>query len=393
MTSAMTNSRVGTLANTRSVTTPSGPTSLIELVVSRCQGKTPTRQQVAAILAAAVPAGDGRVDEVMAAVVGAGALEEFVQKPGVTDVLVAAGQVWLDRGNGLECVAECPTDPRQLALDLAARAGRRLDDAVPIVDARLPSGVRLHVVLPPISADGVLINLRVPATGGLTLTELGAKGMFDASIGHLLHAVVRSRRTLLISGATGTGKTTLLAAMLACADVSERIVCVEEAQELDIKHPHVVHLQSREANVEGSGAITLTDLVRASLRMRPDRLVVGECRGAEVRDVLLALNTGHAGSAATVHANTVADVPSRLAGLALLAGIGREAAADLAASAFDVVIHLQRTVNGRVVDSIGVLAEGGVQTAYQREGGRYLAGPGAAALACNRESGLWREQK
>lgn len=356
--------------------------SLPEEVARRLQGAAPTEPAVAAILRdMALPGvGEGHVAQVMAALAGAAGLQEWVDLPGVTDVLVANSRIWIDRGDGLEDAGEVP-QPREAAIRLAALGGRRLDDAHPIVDAQLPSGVRLHAVLPPISADGVLISVRVPRPGGFSLAELQTAGMFDETVGKLLRQLVAGGVNIVVSGATGSGKTTLLAALLALVPSSERIVCVEETAELTPDHPHVVHVQSREANVEGAGAVTMPDLVRASLRMRPDWLVVGECRGGEVRDMLLALNTGHRG-AATIHANSAADVPARLIALASLAGISADSARLLARSAFDVVVHVVRSGRRRFVEQIALLSgpSDEVVPIIRRAVGSYEPGPGWDAL-------------
>src|SRR5262249_1528101 len=204
---------------------------------------------------------------------------------------------------------------RRLAQRLAAAAGRRLDDASPFVDATLPDGTRLHAVLPPIT-PATTLSLRVLARRRFELREL-----VDAQVATLLRAIVAARLTLVISGGTGTGKTTLLGALLGCVPPSERLVVIEDAAELVSGHPHVGRLVTRTANVEGSGAIGLRELVRQALRMRPDRLVVGEFRGAEIVELLVALNTGHEGGAATLHANAAADVPARLYALGALGGV------------------------------------------------------------------------
>lgn len=289
-----------------------------------------------------------------AQLIGAGPLEPLLATAGVTDVLVnAPDQVWIDRGHGLERTAvRFPDDAavRALAQRLAASAGRRLDDACPFVDAGLPDGTRLHAVLPPLVVHPT-VSLRVLARRHLALTELGLSPPVVA----MLADVVAERRAFVISGGTGTGKTTLLAALLGEVPSHERIVVIEDAPELDVHHPHVVRMVPRPANVEGAGEIGLRALVRNALRMRPDRLVVGEFRGAEMVDLLVALNTGHEGGAATVHANSAADVPSRLRALGLLGGIGSDAVAALAASAIELVVHLRRTGQGRQVSEIARL--------------------------------------
>jgi len=300
--------------------------------------------------------------EVRAHVRGAGPLQRFLDDPLVTDVLVNGGDgVWVDRGGGLEPaeVDDVLTDAaavRALATRLAAACGQRLDDASPVVDGTLPDGTRLHAVLPPLSAKGTLISLRTHRTRVLTPAELVEGGTVPAELVPVLRALVERRANVLVSGATGSGKTTLLAAMLSLVGHGERIVCIEESAELRPDHPHVVHLQVRRANVQHVGEVPLAELVRAAMRMRPDRIVLGECRGAEVRDVLGALNTGHDGGWATVHANTSADVPARLVALGALAGMTGQTMTAQAVSALDAVLHLRRDDGGlRRLVEIGVL--------------------------------------
>ncbi len=289
--------------------------------------------------------------QLAAELTGAGPLEGLLATPGVSDVLVnAPDQVWLDRGLGLERAPvrfDSDAAVRRLATRLAAQAGRRLDDAAPFVDAVLPDGTRLHAILPPLVAHPAL-SLRVLARRSLALGELVALGTMPGELAELLTALVQARLTLLISGGTGSGKTTLLAALLGTVSPAERIVTIEDTAELStVAHPHVVALLARPANVEGAGAVELRDLVRQALRMRADRLVVGEFRGAEIVELLAALNTGHAGGAATVHANSVADVPARLVALAALGGMPATALAAQAASAVDVLVHVRRDRDGR----------------------------------------------
>jgi len=245
---------------------------------------------------------------------------------------------------------------RRLATRLAAAAGRRLDDATPYVDVRLQDGTRFHAVLAPIAAPGTCLSLRVPADNVFTLDSLVSAGFLPPEGAALLRDLLVARLAFLISGGTGTGKTTLLSALLSAADPSERLVVVEDASELRPDHPHVVRLEARPPNVEGNGEISLRDLVRQALRMRPDRLIVGEVRGAEVVDLLTALNTGHEGGCGTIHANSPTDVPARLEALGALAGLPREAIHSQLASALQAVIHLARGPSGhRRLTSIHVL--------------------------------------
>ncbi|MDO4260101.1 MAG: TadA family conjugal transfer-associated ATPase [Actinomycetaceae bacterium] len=285
----------------------------------------------------------------------------------VTDVLVNSGQVWVDRGRGLE-VADVDVgaehDVRRLAVTMAAACGKRLDEASPIVDGTLPSGVRLHAVLPPLSASGTLISLRSYSRIPLTVDDLQRSGSLTPVVGVVVRALVDRRANILISGATGSGKTTLLGALLALIPHDQRIVCIEEVAELRPDHPHSVSLQERRANVQGAGAVSLSDLVRAALRMRPDRIVLGECRGAEVRDVLTALNTGHEGGMATIHANSARDVPARLQALGALAGMDSRAVAAQSIAALDAVIQMRKGEGvqgtpGRWVGEIGVFSDHG----------------------------------
>src|SRR5690606_21851416 len=272
-------------------------------------GETPDDTAVADALRASgrVPGSTARralTRTAHAEIFGAGPLQRFLDEPGVTDVLVnGPDDVWVDRGAGLERVDVAlggPEAVRALAVRLAAAGGQRLDDAAPVVDARLPDGTRLHAVVAPVCAAGAVISLRVLRTRTFGIADLVAGGTVPPAWEPLLRGLVARRASVLVSGGTGTGKTTLLAALLALVPPDERIVCVEEARELDPDHPHVVPLTARRPNVEGAGGVDLADLVRAALRMRPDRIVLGECRGAEVREVLMALNTGHEGGLATI---------------------------------------------------------------------------------------------
>ena len=326
--------------------------------------------------------------------VGAGPLEPLLRKPGVTDVLVnGPDQVFIDRGAGLEPTDvrfPSESDLRRLAQRLAASVGRRLDDAVPFVDARLADGTRVHAVLGCLASPGTCISLRVPAQRSFSIEDCVTSGSLTPGAAHLLSRMIEAKLAFLISGGTGSGKTTLLAALLALVPPNERIVIVEDSRELAPNHPHVVRIEGRPANTELAGAISLTDLVRQSLRMRPDRLVVGEVRGAEICDLLTAMNTGHEGGCGTVHANSPADVPARLEALASLGGVPRAALHAQLASALDAVVHVTRNAAGlRRVGEISIFARDGPAGLVRSEravefhaDGRTVLGPGSRQLEC-----------
>ncbi|MFC4058596.1 TadA family conjugal transfer-associated ATPase [Planomonospora corallina] len=324
--------------------------------------------------------------------IGAGPLEPLLAEPEVTDVLVnGPREVWIDDGRGLRRTQVVFPDEeavRRLAQRLASAAGRRLDDACPYVDARLAGGVRLHAVLPPVAPGGTCLSLRLPPRRTFTLPALVEAGTIRQDTVPVLTAMVESRLAFLVSGGTGTGKTTLLSALLSLAGEGERLLLVEDSAELRPAHPHVVRLEARPANIEGVGGVGLRDLVRQALRMRPDRLVVGEVRGAEVVDLLAALNTGHEGGCGTLHANAAADVPSRLEALACAAGLSREAVHSQIAAALDVVVHLARDhADGRRrVAEICMMTRQPSGLVHAEPaltftaGGRVIPGPGLPAL-------------
>ena len=254
-------------------------------------------------------------------IAGAGPLQRYLDDDVVTDVLLNGCQLWVDRGKGLLRAPLPPgwseADTRALAVRLAAGCAKRLDQASPVVDGTLGDGSRLHAVLEPVSACGTLISLRAFRSKAFTIEQLRQAGMFDIRM--------------------------------------QKVLCIEESRELRINHPHVVYLQERRPNVEGAGGVNMSELVRIALRMRPDRLILGECRGGEVADVLTALNTGHEGGWATLHANSAVDVPARLAALGALAGLTPQALNLQAASALDAVIHLERQQGLRRLRSLAVL--------------------------------------
>lgn len=321
---------------------------------------------------------------------GSGALEPLLTLEGVTDVLVNGAEgVFVDRGSGLRRSDVRLGDEdavRRLAQRLAARAGRRLDDASPWVDARLPDGTRLHAVLSPVARPGTLISLRVPARRSFDLEALQQVGTLTADDVDLLRGLLRARAAFVVTGGTGSGKTTLLSSMLSSLGADERIVVVEDATELRPDHPHVVGLEARPANIEGSGLVTVRDLVRQALRMRPDRVVVGEVRGPEVVDLMAALNTGHEGGCGTLHANAPADVPARFEALGVAAGLTRDAVHSQLAAGLDVVLHVGRDRAGRrVLAEVGIVRADDtglvrVHAAVTRRGERSERGPGWPAL-------------
>jgi pilus assembly protein CpaF len=306
---------------------------------------------------------------------GAGPLDELLRDTRTTDVLVCGPSVvWVDRGSGLE------------------RTGVRFPDdaAVRRLAQRLADiGVRLHAVLAPVSADGTCLSLRVLRPATHDLAALRTLGTVDATGEALLRAVLSARLAFLVSGGTGTGKTTILGALLGMVSGSERIVTVEDVAELRPRHPHVVRLVSRPANIEGAGGVELRDLVRQALRMRPDRIVVGEVRGGEVCELLAALNTGHDGGAGTVHANSAEEVPARMEALASTGGLSRAALHSQLAAAIQVVLHMRRLPTGmRVLDAIGVPAVGEqgvvVRTVWVRGAGLTRERGALAALLTRR---------
>ena len=358
----------------------------------------PVRVDMQAILAALRAEGcmlDGRdlraaAYQVRSELTGAGVLDRYLADPEVTDVLVnAPDSVWIERAGTLtRAEVRFPDENavRRLAQRLAAHAGRRLDDAAPCVDGVLPDGARLHAVLPPVAVRGTLISLRIPPRRAFTLDRLTAGGLTTEHGARLLRAVAAARLSYLVTGGTGSGKTTLLGALLGLVPADERIVVTEECAEVVVDHPHVARLQCRIANQENRGAVNLRMLVRQALRMRPDRVVVGEVRGPEVLELLAAMNTGHDGCAATLHANGVADVVARIEALAAPAGLERSALHAQLASAVQAVVHLVREKGKRRLASIGVIdrefGETAVLPAVDFDAaGAATYGPGAKRLS------------
>ncbi len=283
-------------------------------------------------------------------------VEALLNRDGVTDVVIGPGGAWVDAGSGFERVADWPfgeDDHRTLAVTLIDHGGRHLDVATPFADVRLGSGIRVHAVIPPASIGGTEISIRVPMDAPPTLAGLKSLGMLTTGESAQLEARARAGRSFLIAGATGTGKTTLLAGILASLPDHLRIVTIEDVAELRVAHPHIVSLQARQANIEGAGEIGLGSLVRQTLRMRPDWLVLGEMRGVEILDVLLSQSSGHAGGS-TVHAGSLEGVAGRLVALGALAGLAPEQVARQVVGAIDDVYFLERGPGGRRLVAHGV---------------------------------------
>jgi pilus assembly protein CpaF len=295
--------------------------------------------------------------------VGLGPLDPLLRDRGVTEVIAnGPGRVYAERSGRLvrESVAFRDEEHLRQVIDrVVSSVGRRVDESSPMVDARLPDGSRVNAVLPPIALDGPLLTIRKFARAPFRVDDLVAAGSLTPGQADLLERCVRGRLNVVVSGGTGTGKTTLLNALAGFIDPAERIVTVEDAAELRLPQPHVARLESRPPNVEGRGEVTLRALVRNALRMRPDRIVVGEVRGGEALDMLQAMNTGHDGSLTTVHASSPADAVRRIETMALMAGLDLPhiAVREQVASAVDVIVHLVRDGDGarrvRFVDARG----------------------------------------
>lgn len=310
-------------------------------------------------------------------VTGLGPLEALLRQPGVTDVMVnGPDEVWVEQDGHLRRTDI--TFPSADAVTAAVRrvvgrAGGRLDRAQPFVDAHLPDGTRVHAVGPPVCPDGPVVTLRRFATRQLGWADLAADGGVPDEAAALLRQAVVGRRALVVCGRTGSGKTTLLQRLASDVGPGERVVVIEDSPELRPTAPHVVRLQARGASVEGVGEVRIRDLVRQALRMRPDRIVVGEVRGAEVADVLQALITGHEGCMTTVHAATAAQALVRLEGMALLAGLPLAAVRAQLASAIDLVVAMGRDADGRrVVTEVAEVRSAGptpaATTLWRRDG-------------------------
>jgi pilus assembly protein CpaF len=299
--------------------------------------------------------------------VGLGPLEELLIDPAVEEVMVNGHErVYVERGGRIERT-EVRFPSEQSLRDAIERIltplGRRVDELSPMVDARLEDGSRVHVVIPPLAVDGPSMSIRRFSAARPGPKELVELGTLTEELHDELEAAVGARRSILVSGSTGSGKTTLLNALSAFIDADERVITIEDAAELRLRQPHVVRLEARPANVEGRGRVTIRELLRGALRMRPDRIVIGEVRGGEALDLLMALNTGHEGALSTVHANSPEDALRRVETLALMAGVGlpHEAIREQLGRGLDLVIHLARLSDGsrRVVEVAEVVRAAG----------------------------------
>ena len=291
---------------------------------------------------------------------GLGPLEPLLADAAVDEVMVNGdGSVYIERDGRVERTGAGFAGPAELmhAIErILAPLGRRVDEASPLCDARLSDGSRVNVVIPPLAVDGPCLTIRRFRRDGFSLADLVENGTLPSALAEYLAGAVESRATILVTGGTGSGKTTTLGALSGAIPVDDRVVTIEDAAELRLRQPHVVRLEARPPNVEGVGEVTIRQLVRNALRMRPDRIIVGEVRGAEALDMLMALNTGHEGSLSTVHANSPEEALRRIEVLALMAGVGLPHAAvrEQVADAFDLVVHQARRAGGeRRVTSVG----------------------------------------
>ena len=312
---------------------------------------------------------------------GLGPLEPLLADPSVDEVMVVGpGRVWVERAGRVEPGGVAFADEGELrhAIErILAPLGRRVDEAAPLADARLPDGSRVNVVIPPLSLEGPVLTIRRFRRRGFSLAELVDAGTLPKFLAAVLERAVRGRLNVLVSGGTGSGKTTTLGALTAAIGAEERVVTIEDAAELKLRQPHVVRLEARPANLEGRGEVTIRGLVRNALRMRPDRILVGEVRGPEALDMLMAMSSGHDGSLSTVHASSPEEAVRRLETLALMAGVGLPHAAvrETVASAVDLIVHQEREPDGgrrvAAVSEVTRLAGGAAtRELYARRGGR-----------------------
>jgi len=371
--------------------------SLRERLVERARSEPsgePVEEQVRALVAAEAGALPERertqlAQRVLRLATGLGPLDPLLADPAVDEVMVnGGGEVYVERDGRVERADARFADTAELmhAVErILAPLGRRVDEASPLCDARLPDGSRVNVVIPPLAVDGPSLTIRRFRRGGFSLADLVQNSTLPEPLAEYLAGAVESRATILVSGGTGCGKTTTLGALSGAIPASERIVTIEDAAELRLRQPHVVRLEARPPNVEGRGEVTIRQLVRNALRMRPDRIVVGEVRGAEALDMLMALNTGHEGSLSTVHANSAEEALRRIEVLALMAGVGLPHAAVRAqvADAFDLVVHQARRAGGErrvtsVAEVVRVAGGAGTREFFALRGDRPVWRPPAA---------------
>jgi pilus assembly protein CpaF len=290
--------------------------------------------------------------EIQYEVMGLGPLEPFLQDPTICDILVNTHkQIYVERFGKLELTEAGFKDDahlRRIIDKIVSAVGRRIDESCPMVDARLPDGSRVNAIIPPLSIDGPILSIRRFAVEPLELEDLIKFKALTPEIGELLKGIVKAKLNILISGGTGTGKTTLLNVLSRFIPSNERIVTIEDSAELQLKQEHVVRLETRPSNIEGKGEVTQRDLVRNSLRMRPDRIIVGEVRGGEVLDMFQAMNTGHDGSLSSIHANSPRDALMRLETLAAMTGLNIQSIfiRKYISSALNIIVHLARLVDG-----------------------------------------------
>ena len=346
----------------------------------------PVAEQVQALVdseARPLPEAERRrlAERVLRLATGLGPLDELLADPSVDEVMVnGGGAVYVERAGRVEPAAASFVDQGELmhAIErILAPLGRRVDEASPLCDARLADGSRVNVVIPPLSVDGPCLTIRRFRRGGFSLDDLVENGTLPAPLAELLAGAVEGRSTILVSGGTGSGKTTTLNALSGAIGVDQRIVTIEDAAELSLRQPHVVRLEARPPNIEGRGEVTIRQLVRNALRMRPDRIIVGEVRGAEALDMLMALNTGHDGSLTTVHANSPEEALRRVETLALMADVDlpHDAVREHVADAFDLVVHQQRRAGGErrivsVAEVVRVAGGAGTRALFTLRGDR-----------------------
>ena len=308
------------------------------------------------------------VESLIADMLGLGPLEPLIADESVTDIMVnGPRQVYVERRGKLELTDVQFRDDQHLlnvATKIVTRVGRRIDESRPLVDARLPDGSRVNIIIPPLALDGASISIRKFAKRTITLDIMAANGNISTAMATLLKIAARCRLNILISGGTGSGKTTLLNALSRMIDPVERTVTIEDAAELQMQQPHVVRLETRPANLEGTGEVTMRDLLKNTLRMRPDRIIIGECRGEEALDMLQAMNTGHDGSMSTIHANTPREALTRLENMIGMSGINlpSKAMRTQIASAVHLICQVNRMRDGvrrvtQVVEVVGMEGE------------------------------------